>query len=781
MNHTLAQDLHLVRAARVKARTPDVSIITACRNGAATLPRMFESLQRQRCRAWESIVVDDGSTDASRDIVQAYGRRDPRVRLLSQAHAGASAARNRGIAAAAAGWILFLDCDDWLAPNALGILLEAARRHAAAGVVVGRAIGVLPDGRRRRLATCDLSEPFAFLCAEGRLAIHSVLVRRDLVAAPSGFDPDLKTHEDWDLWQRLARSGATFVEAPSDVAFFRPRPDSLSRDVRQTTVDGLRVLRRGHAPDPRVRTPAPAHAQGASPDALPSRELQFLMWSAARDIASGGDGLDLLALAEFEETHLDPPFLGALMGAGMADVAICDPGELGRRWCELEPKLAALFAALPGAERQPRLMALTLATIRAHLDGEAPGADDVRLDQPDPLHQCIGGQPPSVLHLKGPRGALAIATPALAPLGRKALERTILAQARRLPLRAAVRALAPWRSLAFHLAAARRLADPRGLGLAGVDAGRLKALARLRLRSAISAGLHAALGERLVGGRDGADGACPHTEALNALDVQATTRAMSLPALARERPRRKPARRAPGEIRTSIPILTYHRVAPDGPKRLAPYRVTPDRFAQQIRHLRNEGFRSVEPEELFQALSTNRPLRGRPVMLTFDDGYADFAEHAWPVLKDCGFGAVLFVVPDKVGACADWDARYGDPAPLLDWPGIAALARDGVSIESHSASHRPLPSLETEPLYWEALSSAAAIERVVGRRPMAFSYPFGALDPVVERVVEECGYRLGFTTTPGVCSLGADPLRLSRVEMAEADDAASIGRKLREA
>ena len=254
---------------------------------------------------------------------------------------------------------------------------------------------------------------------------------------------------------------------------------------------------------------------------------------------------------------------------------------------------------------------------------------------------------------------------------------------------------------------------------------------------------------------------------------------MSLPSLAQGLLRRRPPRRARGELRTSIPILTYHRVAPDGPKRLARYRVTPDRFAQQIRHLRKEGFRSVTPEELLDALSANRPLRGRPVMLTFDDGYADFAEHAWPILDECGFTAVLFVVPDKVGGRADWDAQFGEPAPLLDWSDIAGLAREGVSIESHSATHRPLSSLEAEGVYWEALSSAAAIERVVGRRPLAFSYPFGALDPVVERVIEECGYRLGFAATPGLCSLASDPLRLSRLEITDADDPLTVSRKIR--
>src|SRR5439155_3327016 len=117
-----------------------------------------------------------------------------------------------GLQIARGEWLLFLDCDDALAPEALARLLRTARERPHAGAVVGRAIVRLPDGRRQAHAAVDLSEPFAFLCGEGRIAIHSAIVRRQLVRELGGFDPGLRTSEDWDLWQRLARRGVEFAQ-----------------------------------------------------------------------------------------------------------------------------------------------------------------------------------------------------------------------------------------------------------------------------------------------------------------------------------------------------------------------------------------------------------------------------------------------------------------------------------------------------------------------------------------------------------------------------------------
>jgi peptidoglycan/xylan/chitin deacetylase (PgdA/CDA1 family)/SAM-dependent methyltransferase len=234
------------------------------------------------------------------------------------------------------------------------------------------------------------------------------------------------------------------------------------------------------------------------------------------------------------------------------------------------------------------------------------------------------------------------------------------------------------------------------------------------------------------------------------------------------------------EVAVRVPILMYHRVAPagDGPRSLDRWRVSPEAFEAQIADLRRRGYWGVGPDALAAAMASGRPLPGRPVMITFDDGYQDFAEHAWPALRKHDFAATVFVVPAKAGGAADWDERYGAPARLMDWDQIAELAEAGVFIESHGFTHRPLSRLPVREVYREMLAAQAQIAAATGRTPIAVAYPYGAADRVVERIAEECGLKLGFGVMSEVADLSDDPFRLPRIEVTGFDNLASFGRKL---
>src|SRR5439155_4684671 len=94
-----------------------------------------------------------------------------------------------------------------------------------------------------------------------------------------------------------------------------------------------------------------------------------------------------------------------------------------------------------------------------------------------------------------------------------------------------------------------------------------------------------------------------------------------------------------------LPILAYHRVtAEPGPHATAALRITPDVFEQHLRHLRDAGYRSVSPSEWGAALARQTPIDARGIMVTFDDGYRDFREEAWPLLDRYGFTALVFLV-----------------------------------------------------------------------------------------------------------------------------------------
>ena len=223
----------------------------------------------------------------------------------------------------------------------------------------------------------------------------------------------------------------------------------------------------------------------------------------------------------------------------------------------------------------------------------------------------------------------------------------------------------------------------------------------------------------------------------------------------------------------------YHRVATSGPDALRRWRVDPDAFRRQVEVLASRGAWTPTAAQLHTAIAANRPLDGGAVMFTFDEGYLDFAQAAWPVLREHGFTAQVFVVAGKVGGAADWDKAIGEPAPLMDWATLRALAAEGVEIGSHSLTHRRLTRLPLPEVRREAQESFDRIAAEIGRPPPSFAYPYGLRDPFVQQVTAECGYQLGFSCIGGAATLSSPALRLPRIEVTGGETLDVFMRKLR--
>lgn len=323
---------------------PHVSIIIPAFNAEATIGATLASVLAQTFTGWEAIVVDDGSVDGTGEAVRAIARNEPRVRLLSTANMGVVAARNAGIEAAGGDLLLFLDADDWIDPDHLA-KLTAARDRSGADVAYSGYVRVAANGSRLAAGYAPRLEqaPFEVLARHSAVAIHCVLLPRRLARAVGGFDPALRTCEDWDLWQRVARTGATFVGVPEPLAFYRMKAGSLSTDLVQMARDGAQVLAHGRSADARVPMPDPRFADGL-PDPAGAGPAYFLLWCAAAAAAAGQPlpevdtrgfaGMDLKlqvsALAELVEEAL-------LVGAQAPAT------ELGRAWTRAH---AALYPLL---------------------------------------------------------------------------------------------------------------------------------------------------------------------------------------------------------------------------------------------------------------------------------------------------------------------------------------------------------------------------------------------------------------------------------------------------
>jgi peptidoglycan/xylan/chitin deacetylase (PgdA/CDA1 family) len=241
---------------------------------------------------------------------------------------------------------------------------------------------------------------------------------------------------------------------------------------------------------------------------------------------------------------------------------------------------------------------------------------------------------------------------------------------------------------------------------------------------------------------------------------------------------RRPRLQAASVTTKRLPILMYHRIAPDSSSHLANYRVTPAAFGDQLRYLSDAGYYSLTLDEWYAAREAKRLLPGKPIILTFDDGYQDFIEFAWPLLEQYGFSATIFLVSNQVGKTNCWDAYYGEALPLMDWPDILRLQDEGIAFGSHTASHPHLDGIALSEVVREASISRKVIQERLGRPVHSFAYPHGGTDRVIQHLVGACGYTYGVTIASRLCEFSDPLMALPRLEISGADNLQRFIQKL---
>jgi peptidoglycan/xylan/chitin deacetylase (PgdA/CDA1 family) len=217
----------------------------------------------------------------------------------------------------------------------------------------------------------------------------------------------------------------------------------------------------------------------------------------------------------------------------------------------------------------------------------------------------------------------------------------------------------------------------------------------------------------------------------------------------------------------------YHSVSdcPDDPYNVT---VTPARLDRQLAWMSTRGLRGVSVQELLaaRASGTERGLVG----LTFDDGYADFAGSALPVLCRWGFTATVFVLPGRLGGENAWEP-LGPRKPLLDVDGIRRAVAAGMEIASHGLTHLDLTKATDEVLHSEVNDSRHRLAGITGGDIEGFCYPYGYLDERVAAAVRQAGYRYACAITPGPDGCG--DFALPRIHVGQVDTAARLELKRR--
>ena len=223
--------------------------------------------------------------------------------------------------------------------------------------------------------------------------------------------------------------------------------------------------------------------------------------------------------------------------------------------------------------------------------------------------------------------------------------------------------------------------------------------------------------------------------------------------------------RTRGRVATGgLRILLYHRVAADDDA-LA---LSPRRFRDQMGHLASEGYRVVDLIEALRLLDAGQPP-ARTLGLTFDDGFADVAEHALPVLAEHGFRATVFITTGVT------DGRLAFPwyerqPPVLGWDEVVELDRAGtLRFEAHTVSHPSLLAVDDATAEAEIRHSRHELEGQLGRPVTAFAYPAGLFGERERRLVEDAGYTAAVSCEPGVNGPASDRFALRRRQIDSRD------------
>jgi peptidoglycan/xylan/chitin deacetylase (PgdA/CDA1 family) len=188
-----------------------------------------------------------------------------------------------------------------------------------------------------------------------------------------------------------------------------------------------------------------------------------------------------------------------------------------------------------------------------------------------------------------------------------------------------------------------------------------------------------------------------------------------------------------------VPILCYHNLGEASKGRLV---LAAAKFQEQMRYLKTKGYRVVNLREFVEWTKLGRQLPQRSVIVTFDDGYKSFKQYAYPVLKELGFTATLFVYTDYIGAGRN----------ALSWQDLRDLQAEGFNVEAHTKSHGDLrravgegEAQHARRLQVELAQPLDLFERNLGRRSSIIAYPYGSWDESVLAKAGEYGYVAGFS------------------------------------
>ena len=209
-----------------------------------------------------------------------------------------------------------------------------------------------------------------------------------------------------------------------------------------------------------------------------------------------------------------------------------------------------------------------------------------------------------------------------------------------------------------------------------------------------------------------------------------------------------------------VPIMMYHRVntvaLPDT------VMVSPESFRRHMKFLK-QNYHVISMDELVQGIKERKRFPRNSVVITFDDGYDDNYQTAFPILKEYDLAAIFFVPPANVGK-----------EHHLTWPQIKEMLGSGQMIGSHTYNETYLPSLSLEEQKKSINESKKLLEAQLGQKIDYFSYPVGGFSEEIKKMVQDAGFKGACTTNRGKIRFNKDMYELKRIRFGDSDNSEMI-------
>lgn len=212
------------------------------------------------------------------------------------------------------------------------------------------------------------------------------------------------------------------------------------------------------------------------------------------------------------------------------------------------------------------------------------------------------------------------------------------------------------------------------------------------------------------------------------------------------------------------PVLMYHSISSQASAKFRPFTVSPIAFAAQMAYLASTGYTTLTVSQFAKTLTdTNVRLPERPVVLTFDDGFADFFSMAFPLLLYYGFAATLYVSTAFLNGTSRWlQAERETLRPVLSWKQLLQISSSPIECGAHTHSHLQLDTLSVAQARWEIGHSKHLLEQRLERSIQTFAYPFGYHSVHTRQLVREAGFTSACAVRRAIRSDANDPFTLQR-------------------